>query len=254
MPSFRKRYRRRRPYYKRSPTYKKKRNYRRGLKRSSRRLRRTTLKGRAMTNKTYLWRPATVINQITPGTGGHTWGTYILPGSGLRMDYVPDYSSLMNTWNYYKFCKAVFFFHVPGTRGTQAGTFTSAAPGGVLTAGFSGPVLGSYIDPDALNTVTTLALLREEPSAKFWRMFPGSRRKRSWKPSFLTPSYRTGATNAYRPTHGWITQSYLDVPHYGLLFDYEQGLTGFIDYPCYWQIWLLIGLKQIDYGRPFLIT
>lgn len=253
MPSFRKRYRRRRPYYKRSPTYKKKRNYRRGLKRSSRRLRRTTLKSRAMTNKSYLWRPASAVQGFNPLTGAHPWGTYRIAPT-LQMDALPDYNSLMNTWNYYKFCKAVFFFHVPGTRAMQVGTFNSVPPGGTVTAAFSGPILGSYIDPDGLNTVTSLQLLQEEPSAKFWRMLPGTRRKRVYRPAFLTPAYRVGATNGYRPSHGWLTQSYLNIPHYGIIFDYEQGLTGFIDHYCYWQIWILIGLKQLDFGRPFLMT
>lgn len=247
----RRRYRKR-PYAKRSYAYKKRRQYRKRYKRYARKVNRTkSIKSRMMVQKSYIWRPVGQVQSFTPGLTLHPWGTSIVP-LVVQMDQIGDYQALMNTWNYYKLCKAIWFFHVPGNGAIPTGTFAVAPPGGSLTAGSSPPWIGSYIDPDGLNATTTETLLREEPSHRIWKMRPGMQKKRAWKPSFLVPAYRAGATNAYRPQKGWITQSYVNVPHYGLVFDWVQGLSSSVNIPVYWQVWVLIGLKQLDTGKPMM--
>lgn len=254
MPAFKRRYRRkRRPYSRRSSAYKKRRNFRRGRKRSYRRLKRTSLKRQAMVRKTFVWRPVGAIQSFTPGLLAKAWGSAPQTMT-FQMDQIAGYQELMNIWNYYKFCKAVWMLHIPGSGSVEMGQYAVAPPGGSLTAGYSGPFVGSYIDPDGKNTVLNLATLQEEPSYQIWHMRPGMRRKRVWKPTFLVPAYRSATTQSWRAKKGYITQSYLDIPHFGVVWDWQQGLTGSINIPVYWQVWVLIGLKQVDMGRPILIT
>lgn len=248
MPSYRKRSfrRRRRPYAKR--TYRRK-GYRRSYRKRYRR--RGYGRRRRSYKTTYVWRKYGSTQSWTPGVDIHPWGTTTNP-MPVQANGVADWASLKSTWNYYKICKAITFWKVPGNAATEGAQydFTSYAPGAVQTRGYEGPWIGSYKDPDGTNYVTNEVQLLKEPSVSIRHLRPGSKISRSWRPTWLAPAYRLGATFGYMPKRGYLTTDYDTVLHYGMVWDWNQGQLGAINLPCYYETWILIGLRSVDRGKP----
>lgn len=87
------------------------------------------------------------------------------------------------------------------------------------------PIMHYAIDYNDANTPLSLNVLKQYGSYKAWHMNHATTHTVKLYPKAQSASYRTAVTTAYGPRKGWISMTYVDVPHYAFKYwiDGSQG-------------------------------